>query len=491
MSFSRRLLKINAKKSVRQNYWRYIAVSFLVTLICGTGFTSTGLLWHSPVDEMGQLVQDIAKSVALVEGMRSILDAVMNWFFRTDTLVGIIGFVASVIIWVLFKIFIANIVKVNALRFYLESRTYPKTRVKKLVYLFKGKDIRNPAKIMLCMYVYRFLWWFTIVGGVIKTYEYSMIPYILAENPDISKKEAFQLSRQLMQGKKFGLFVLQISFLPWFMLGLLTMGLTNIFFLDAYLAATEAEFYMMLRRDVVAQRNRYSRLFIDKYLENKPTEDEILINMFVLEKDYMPNLESDEFALNVYPMFLRGKDSKWYEPPYTKEDNRDYHITTFVLLFYLTSVVGWVIDATVGFLQQGRMLSGGLLYGPWIPLVGVESVLIMLIGRRLMKHPLINVSFITVFASGIHYLLGWAVEEVKGIRYWDFTGYFLNLNGRICLASVLVVGTLGAGLFYLVGPELDEYLSQYPVRKKWRMCILLFVLSLVDIGCSIYAWFFC
>lgn len=486
MSWSRRLLKTNAKKAIRQNYWRYIAVCFLVMLICGSSYTSKLLFQQNLFDQISRFLSKVANHLGAHQTLGELVADGMNWLFRTETLLGVAGVIISVTLWILYKVLISNIVRVNSMRFFLESRTYPKTAVKKLGYLYKGKDIRNPAKIMFCMYVKRFLWWFTIIGGIVKFYEYAMIPYILSENPDISQKDAFQLSKQMMHGKKFGLFVLHVSFVPWFMLGLITMGLTNIFYLNAYFGATEAEFYMMVRREIVAQRNVYSKFFIDNYLENKPSEDEILINMFVLEKDYIPNLESDEFSQNVYPMFLRGKDSKWYEAPYQETRDRDYHITTYILIFFLTSIVGWMMDAMIGFMRLGKFLAGGVTYGPWIPAVGATAVLIMLIGRKLMKSTFLNITCIAVIASVVEYGYVWLVELLRGVRYWDFSNYFLNLDGRICLASFMVVGTLGTALFYLIGPELDSFFAQYPVRKKWKLCILFLVLFLVDIVCSIY-----
>lgn len=490
MSWSRRLLKTNAKKAVRQNYWRFVAVCFLVTLICGSSFTSTQLFWQNPIDEIDEFLPGAMHYFSENTSVSSMFSEIARRLFQTENLQWLVMFSASALLWVLYKVFIANIVRVNAIRFFLETRTYPKTSVKKIGYLYKGRAIENPAKIMFSMYVRRFLWWFTVIGGIIKTYEYAMIPYILAENPDISKQDAFRLSKEMMRGEKFGLFVLQISFAPWFLLGLITMGLSNIFYLNAYLSATEAEFYMRIRRDIVASRCKSSRFFVDNYLENKPSEDEILINMFVLEKNYMPNLESDEFSQNVYPMFLRGKDSKWYETPYRTEELHEYHITTYILLFFITSFIGWGANIMLGLMRQGYVINGGVLYGPWVPVVGLVSVLILVVGQELRKHPIVNIGFVAVFTTTVQYFYLGMLEAVKGYRYWDFSSYFLNLNGRICLSSTVVICGLYCALFYLFAPEIDRYLEQIPLRKKWKICIGLFALLVLDIIISVYVrWF--
>lgn len=72
--------------------------------------------------------------------------------------------------------------------------------------------------------VFQFLWDLTIIGGFIKNYSYKMIPYILAENPDIDHKSAFLLSRQMMNGNKFRTFLLDLSLIGWRLLNVLTFG---------------------------------------------------------------------------------------------------------------------------------------------------------------------------------------------------------------------------------------------------------------------------
>ena len=490
MTWSRRLLKTNAKKTVRQNYWRSIAVCFLVALIGGTSLTTTQLLGQNQMEEV-QRLSHVVYSYISTQGLLRGCFMMMLRALGSARIMASIGLLfITAVLWVLYKIFVSNMIRVGADRFFMETRVYPKTNISKIGYLYKGRDIKGPAWIMLCMYVHRFLWWFTIVGGIIKTFEYAMIPFIVAENPDISKNDAFELSKEMMRGNKWRLFVLHLSFLPWNLLGIVTMGLVNIFYLDAYRAAADAEFYMLLRRGFVNQRNKYSKFFVDNYLENKPSEDEILINMFVTEKDYTPSLESEEFSQKIYPMFLRDKESKWYEPPFKREMDRHYHLTTYIMVFFLTSVVGWIMELTMGVVEQGIVLNGSLMFGPWLPIVGAASIIILLIGRKIEKHPLVNVLFITVFASVVQYFYVWFLETVRGVRYWDFTNYLLNINGRICLASAVVLGAFGSFLFYLVGPALDDFLKEFPARKKWKWCLVLSALFLIDVAASIYFLFF-
>lgn len=86
-----------------------------------------------------------------------------------------------------------------------------------------------------------------IVPGIIKSYEYRMIPYILAENPGMNYKEAFQISKQMMYGQKMDVFVLDLSFIGWRILESITFGVVGLFYVEPYYQATFAELYAETR----------------------------------------------------------------------------------------------------------------------------------------------------------------------------------------------------------------------------------------------------
>ena len=86
-----------------------------------------------------------------------------------------------------------------------------------------------------------------IVPGFIKCYSYRMVPYILADDPNIGGTEAITLSRRMMNGHKWNAFVLDLSFLGWHILSLLTLGLLGIFFVQPYQLSTNAELYRALK----------------------------------------------------------------------------------------------------------------------------------------------------------------------------------------------------------------------------------------------------
>lgn len=102
------------------------------------------------------------------------------------------------------------------------------------------------AKIISGIYIFLGALLF-IIPGIILALKYSMIDYIFVENPKISHQEAMQTSADLMKGKKLDLFVLGLSFIGWFLLSALTLGILLIYVIP-YSYATFMQFYYSIRR---------------------------------------------------------------------------------------------------------------------------------------------------------------------------------------------------------------------------------------------------
>lgn len=109
---------------------------------------------------------------------------------------------------------------------------------------FQNGNYGNIALTIFLKDLYTALWTLLlVVPGIIKHYEYRMIPYILAENPTMPREEAFQISRRMMMGQKMDVFVLDLSFIGWFILEKISFGLAGLFFVRPYYETVFAELY--------------------------------------------------------------------------------------------------------------------------------------------------------------------------------------------------------------------------------------------------------
>lgn len=149
--------------------------------------------------------------------------------------------------------FIGYPLMVGMNRFFMENRLFG-SKIESLFWVFKSGGYLNIVKTMFLLNLKVLLWSFLfIIPGIIKSYEYFMVPYILAENPKISSKRAFELSKEMTRDEKFDIFLLGLSFIGWIILGSITCGI-GLLFLEPYVQATYAELYQV-EREKVHSRN--------------------------------------------------------------------------------------------------------------------------------------------------------------------------------------------------------------------------------------------
>lgn len=109
---------------------------------------------------------------------------------------------------------------------------------------------KRNVKVLFFRDIYTVLWLLLfIIPGLVKIYEYRMIPYLLADHPDMTKEEAFKMSKQMMKGNKWRAFVLDLSFILWGMLGVITLGIVNVLWVDPYKQLTDAALYNALKTE--------------------------------------------------------------------------------------------------------------------------------------------------------------------------------------------------------------------------------------------------
>ena len=150
-----------------------------------------------------------------------------------------------------FHIFVVNPIIVGHNRYYIENR-FGKSSFETLFEFFNSNDYLNVVKVMLLYDVYIALWTLClIIPGIIKSFEYFAVPYILAENPNMDSTEVFEISKQMTNGHKMDLFILDLSFILWILLALITFGLSSLY-VNPYIFATKCEAYYFFKQELFA-----------------------------------------------------------------------------------------------------------------------------------------------------------------------------------------------------------------------------------------------
>jgi len=202
--WSRQEIKENAKEKLKTSYWTPFFISLALAIAVG------GLSSSRYTADKGDLVGSGLFFIPIVLGA------------MTMTIIGIA-----------LMIFVFGPLETGCRKSYLE---YLKgnENLSEIISAFKSPHYKNIVKAMLLTRVMIFLWTLLlIVPGIIKAYQYRFVPYILAENPEINAYEAMAISTDLTNGHKADMFVMDLSFIGWYILGGLALGV-GVLFVNPY-----------------------------------------------------------------------------------------------------------------------------------------------------------------------------------------------------------------------------------------------------------------
>lgn len=238
-------LKSRAKTCLRHYYWWAFLACLLAGLLGGgsqSGFQS-GINFSSGV---GNRAARESTGTVLSEPVAA---------EQTGALLGILAIFGVIIVvaWIIgiaWATFVGNPVRVGCSRYFMESREQMKSAgIGRLFYAFEGGKYGNVVKTMFLRNLFISLWTaLFVIPGIIKSYQYMLVPYILQDDPQMDYRDALNLSKDMMDGYKWNFFVLSWSFVGWELLGLLCCGV-GVIFVTPYMEATYAEFYAERRKE--------------------------------------------------------------------------------------------------------------------------------------------------------------------------------------------------------------------------------------------------
>ena len=223
-------LRLKARESLKGNYWRAVGVGF-VAAVFGALITSSGNVNLDFDQETVSFLKDLPLFVKIVLG----------------------SLVGTVSVFSLVHLILGGVVQLGYAQYLLKQQDREINEIKDL---FSQFDRFKDGFLQLFLRtLFTALWSLLfVVPGIVKGLGYSMTPFLMAEYPDLTAKEAIRLSQDKMQGHKWELFCLSWSFIGWCILAALTAGIGSIF-LEPYINAAYAAFY----RDKISPRVRYTQ----------------------------------------------------------------------------------------------------------------------------------------------------------------------------------------------------------------------------------------
>lgn len=167
-------------------------------------------------------------------------------------------------------------------------------------------------------------------------------------------------------------------------------------------------------------------------------------------------------------------------------------IQDLTIYFFISSFLGWVLEVAYAFSVFGTFIDRGFLKGPICPIYGYGVVAMVLISEWVKKENIQSnfaiFCIITVIATVLEYLASLFLEIIFNLRWWDYTGYFLNINGRVCLVFSIFFGLAGLGFMKMIYPRLQNLTKSirehFSNKNIWIILIALIVIMTLDKGLS-------
>lgn len=546
----RKGMKVAAKKAQRKHYWMIVAICLFASVF-GVAYTSSTLSVSTNIsistpqtedstqsNDMYDVLQDLAvgnendarekvkqnqeqivnnDTDATFGRRRGVIASLLNSFASGSMVIAVADAINSVThnggvsiavlvilslaVYIFVWLFIQETYRIVMARMLLEGRSYNKLPASRFFYPIHTRKWPRMAWTMFVENVFLFLWSLTIVGFFIKQYSYRMVPYIVAENPNIEALDAIRLSRRMMKGHKWECFVADCSFLGWYLLNLITFGLSGIFYSNGYNAAFFAEYYVYVRSMAKTTGIAGSEMLNDEYLYFKAdpqtlhtTYADVAQSVAQLEQNLVPAPKPHGFTgflsewLGI--RILHASAVNRYEE--YREDLHQMQIGENILNGSIYP--GRLAPAPMPFkFRESRTISADrsyslvnlimmfFIYGPWLPIYGTGGVIILVLLKKLREKPALEFVAAMVLCGCLEYFSSWYLEMTHdGQRWWDYTGYFLNINGRICAEGLLTFGLGGLTIVYLLAPALDNLLSRIDARKLGIVAAVLLVLYCAD-----------
>lgn len=220
MNWNRAELKDLAKTELKESYWLSFGVCLLASIL-GAGGSMVSMVFNLPNN-----ANKYYDSLAMAAPIRR-APAATAWLAILSALLMMMLIVFAIAF--AYNIFVGSVTLVGQKRFFTQAPRGDRN-FNNLFYGFTNGRYMQTVKTMLVMNIYIFLWTLLlIVPGIIKTYEYRMVPYLLADNPDLSTSEALEMSRKMTDGNKMDMFILDLSFLGWLFLAGLAASVVGMF----------------------------------------------------------------------------------------------------------------------------------------------------------------------------------------------------------------------------------------------------------------------
>ena len=155
-----------------------------------------------------------------------------------------------------------------------------------------------------------------------------------------------------------------------------------------------------------------------------------------------------------------------------------YNLEIYFMMFIIYAIAGWIMECTLGVIQKHKFVNRGFLIGPYCPIYGWGGLLMTISFKRYLDDPFTLFIMIVLLCSLLEYFTSYFMEKIFKMRWWDYNHFRFNINGRICLETMIPFGLGGLLVMYVLSPFFLDLLSRMNSGMMCTLAIILFVVYL-------------
>ena len=158
----------------------------------------------------------------------------------------------------------------------------------------------------------------------------------------------------------------------------------------------------------------------------------------------------------------------------------NYYLYMYFMMFMFYSIVGWIIEVIYTFITDKKIVNRGFLIGPYCPIYGVGCLLIIILLKKYTDDFIVLFIMSMLICSLLEYLTSYVMEKLFNARWWNYSNRKFNINGRVCLETLIPFGIFGSLILLVVNPFVVSIFNKIPDNIFKVITILFFIIFVID-----------
>lgn len=154
---------------------------------------------------------------------------------------------------------------------------------------------------------------------------------------------------------------------------------------------------------------------------------------------------------------------------------------TYFLLYFICSIIGWFLEVGLAFYEHKKFVNRGFLIGPYCPIYGVGCLLLTILLSKYINEPGVIFAFSIFICATLEYLTSYLMEKIFKLRWWDYSNMKFNINGRICLETLIPFGIIGVLVVKYISPFLINTVNSINFNILVIINIIILSILITDI----------